>query len=101
MKTIGLIGGLSWLATAEYYRLINEEIRHRLGGYHSASIILKNLNLDLLVELETTDQWHRAGVLLAHAGTALERAGADCVLICAIGPDDIYQTLFGKSYSTI
>ncbi|MEO7700685.1 MAG: aspartate/glutamate racemase family protein [Opitutus sp.] len=83
MKTIGLIGGLSWVSTAAYYRIINEEIRHRTGGYHSASMVLKSLDFDPLVECETPGQWKRAAELLAQAGQAVERAGAGCVLICA------------------
>lgn len=83
MKTIGLIGGMSWASSAEYYRLINEEVRHRLGGFRSAPLVLKSLDFEPLVQLQTAKDWQRATEALATAARDLEHAGAGCVLICA------------------
>lgn len=82
MKTIGLIGGMSWESTALYYRLINEGVRARMGGLHSARIVMFSLDFDEIEQLQRAGDWARAGELLARAGQALERAGADFVLIC-------------------
>ena len=82
MKTIGLIGGMSWESTATYYRLINEAVRARLGGLHSAEIALRSLDFTSVVALQQAGQWEAAGALLGNAGAGLARAGAACVLIC-------------------
>jgi aspartate racemase len=82
MKTIGLIGGMSWESTATYYRYINEAVRKNLGGLASADVILNSLNFSSVVALQKADRWEDAGVLLGSAGAGLARAGADCVLIC-------------------
>ena len=82
MKTIGLIGGMSWESTATYYRYINQAVRARLGGLASARVILNSLDFSTVVALQKADRWDDAGVLLGDAGAGLARAGADCVLIC-------------------
>lgn len=82
MKTIGLIGGMSWESTAVYYRLINQAVRARLGGLHSAEIVLRSLDFEAVARLQRADRWNEAGALLARAGASLAAAGADCVLIC-------------------
>lgn len=82
MKTIGLIGGMSWESTATYYRYINEAVRKNLGGLASADVILNSLNFSSVVALQKADRWEDAGILLGLAGAGLARAGADCVLIC-------------------
>jgi aspartate racemase len=82
MKTIGLIGGMSWESTATYYRYINEAVRNELGGLASAGVILNSLNFSSVVALQKADRWEDAGLLLGSAGAGLARAGADCVLIC-------------------
>lgn len=82
MKTIGLIGGMSWESTAVYYRLINQAVRARLGGLHSAEIVLRSLDFEAVARLQRADCWDEAGALLARAGASLAAAGADCVLIC-------------------
>jgi len=82
MKTIGLIGGMSWESTAVYYRQINEAMRARLGGLHSAEILLHSVDFDSVVKLQKADAWDEAGRLLGRAAAGLEQAGADCVLIC-------------------
>ncbi len=82
MRTIGLLGGMSWESTAVYYRLINESVRDRLGGLHSAKVIMHSVDFESIVELQKSDAWDRAGALLADLARDLETAGADCVLIC-------------------
>jgi aspartate racemase len=82
MKTIGLIGGMSWESTAEYYRIINEMVREKLGGLHSARVIMFSFDFDEIVRLEKTDNWYRATQLLSDAAKTLEKAGVDVVLIC-------------------
>ncbi len=82
MKSIGLIGGMSWESTATYYRYINEGVRDARGGLTSAKVILNSLDFSNVVALQKADQWDEAGCLLGAAGAGLARAGADCVLIC-------------------
>jgi aspartate racemase len=83
MKTIGLIGGTSWESTAIYYSLINREVQRRLGGFHSAKIVLFSVDFAELEILARTSQWDALAVRLSDAAQALERAGADMVLLCA------------------
>jgi aspartate racemase len=83
MHTIGLIGGLSWHSTLEYYRLINERVAERRGGHASARIVLESLDFAEIRECQTGGDWERAGRLLAEAGRRLETSGADVLLICA------------------
>jgi aspartate racemase len=83
MKTIGLIGGTSWESTAVYYSLINREVQRRLGGFHSAKIVLFSVDFAELEILARTSQWDALAVRLSDAAQALERAGADMVLLCA------------------
>lgn len=82
MRTIGLIGGMSWESTAIYYRDANELVRDRLGGLNSAKILLTSLNFQEISELQSASKWDEAGALLAEAARGLEQAGADMVLIC-------------------
>lgn len=82
MKTIGLIGGMSWESTVPYYRILNEEVRARLGGLHSARVVLYSLDFDAVAALQREARWDEAGALLAQAARALEAAGADFLLIC-------------------
>ncbi|CDO02887.1 Aspartate racemase [Oceanobacillus picturae] len=82
MKTIGLIGGMSWESSAEYYRIINEEINKRLGGLHSAKIILNSVDFEEIEHCQKSGEWERAGEILADCAFSLERAGADFILIC-------------------
>ena len=83
VRTIGLIGGLSWYSTLEYYRVINEEVQRRLGGHSSARVALQSLDFAAVRELQQRDDWDAAGALLAEAGRRCEAAGADLVLICS------------------
>lgn len=82
MRTIGLIGGMSWESSAEYYRLLNEETRRRLGGHHCAPSVLLTVDFAEIEELQRTGQWERSGELLADAARTLEGAGAELVLLC-------------------
>ena len=81
MKTIGILGGMSWQSTQLYYRLINETVAQRLGGFHSAKIVMVSVDFADIEALQTAGDWSRAGQLLAQAAQQLERAGADCVLL--------------------
>ena len=83
MKTIGLIGGLSWESTAEYYRIINETVRQKLGGLHSAKIVMVSLNFSEIKELVQKNEQTKVLETLIDAAKRLEQAGADCLLICA------------------
>lgn len=82
MKTIGLIGGMSWESTAEYYRILNERTRERLGGLHSARCVLYSVDFAEIEQLQVQGRWAEAGVVLAGAARSLEAAGADLLLIC-------------------
>jgi aspartate racemase len=82
MKMIGLIGGMSWESSAVYYRRLNEQIRGRLGGLHSADIILRSIDFAEIVALQREGNWKRAGEILCGIAGDLELAGADCILIC-------------------
>lgn len=82
MKTIGMIGGMSWESTAIYYREANEIVRDRLGGLSSAKIVLASLDFQEISELQKADRWSDAAEILARTARGLEQAGADIVLIC-------------------
>ncbi len=82
MKTIGLIGGMSWESTAVYYRHINQQVRNLRGGLASADIALRSLDFTAVVALQKAGRWDLAAALLGEAGAGLVKAGADCVLIC-------------------
>ncbi|HZZ83952.1 MAG TPA: aspartate/glutamate racemase family protein [Anaeromyxobacteraceae bacterium] len=83
MKTIGLIGGMSWESTAHYYRLVNEAVKARLGGLHSAKVLLASVDFGEIEPLQRAARWDEAGAILNRAALGLERAGADLLLICA------------------
>lgn len=82
MATIGLIGGMSWESTAVYYRLLNEGVRARAGGLHSADVLLHSLDFAPIAEMQAEGDWAAAGVALADSARRLERAGAACLLLC-------------------
>ncbi|MDF1704185.1 MAG: aspartate/glutamate racemase family protein [Aeromicrobium sp.] len=81
MRTIGLIGGMSWESTAEYYRILNESVRDRLGGLHSARVIVDSLDFAEVAALQSAGAWTEAGQLLADRAARLEQAGADLVVL--------------------
>lgn len=82
MKTIGLLGGMSWESTLPYYRYINELVKERLGGLHSARIILYSVDFHDIEALQHAGNWDEAGHYLAHAARSLETAGADFLVLC-------------------
>ncbi|MBT2641261.1 aspartate/glutamate racemase family protein [Bacillus sp. ISL-41] len=82
MKTIGMIGGMSWESSAEYYRLINEEVKRQLGGLHSAKVIIFSVDFDEIEKCQSEGRWDEAGQILGVAGYSLEKAGADFIVIC-------------------
>jgi len=79
---VGLIGGMSWESSAEYYRLLNVEMRQRLGGHHCARSLMLTVDFAEVEELQRAGDWAAAGRMLAEAGRRLEAAGADVVLLC-------------------
>lgn len=81
MKTIGVLGGMSWESSLEWYRLANEHVAARLGGYHSARILLDSLDFAEIEALQAQDDWDAAGTLLADRARALESAGADLLVL--------------------
>ncbi len=83
MKTIGLVGGMSWESSAHYYRLLNEAVKARLGGLHSARCILSSVDFAEIEPLQRAGRWEEAGAILNRAALGLERAGADFLLLCA------------------
>jgi aspartate racemase len=83
MKTIGLIGGVTWHSTAEYYRLINEDVHRRLGGSSSAKIALYSLEFAEIEALQEAGAWDRLNSIMADAAKRVEAAGADFIVICA------------------
>ncbi|MCG8992616.1 aspartate/glutamate racemase family protein [Laribacter hongkongensis] len=82
MKTLGLIGGMSWESTATYYRLLNEHAKAALGGLHSARLVLVSVDFAEVEALQACGDWDAAGALLARACRQLEAAGADAVVLC-------------------
>lgn len=82
MRTIGLIGGMSWESSAEYYRLINTAVKERLGGLHSARSVMLSVDFAAIEAMQQEGRWEAAGAMLADAARGLERAGADCLVLC-------------------
>ena len=82
MRRIGLLGGMSWESTALYYRLLNEEVRDRLGGFHSARLVLASVDFAEIEAMQVAGDWAAAGALLADEAAALEVAGAECLVLC-------------------
>ncbi|MCK4792305.1 MAG: aspartate/glutamate racemase family protein [Desulfobacteraceae bacterium] len=83
MKLIGLIGGISWESTVEYYRHINRMVAERLGGFHSARVVLYSVDFDEIEKAQHENRWNDAAQVLANAARALERAGAEIMVMCA------------------
>lgn len=82
MKTIGLLGGMSWESTASYYKLINEGVRAELGGLHSAKIVLNSVDFAEIEQLQHEGKWAETAQILAQAARSVENGGADFLLIC-------------------
>ena len=82
MKTIGMIGGMSWESTVLYYQIINETVGKELGGLHSAKILLYSVDFDEIEKYQAGGEWEKAGEVLSEAAVNLEKAGADYLVIC-------------------
>lgn len=82
MKTIGLIGGMSWESSAVYYDLINKKVREELGGHHSCDSILLTVDFDEIVKLQHEGDWQTLDQMMAKAATQLEKAGAELIVLC-------------------
>lgn len=82
MKTIGLIGGMSWESTATYYKLLNEEVKAQLGGLHSAKIVMMSVDFAEIEKMQMQGDWDAAAQVLSQAAVSLQSAGADFFLIC-------------------
>lgn len=82
METIGMIGGMSWESSAEYYRLMNEEVKRQLGGLHSAKCILYSVDFQEIEHYQARGDWDQAGQVLGEAAQSLEKARADFIIIC-------------------
>lgn len=82
MKTIGLIGGMSWESTSEYYRIINEEIKSKLGGLHSAKCLINSVDFEEIERYQSSGDWDNAGEILGNAAYSLQKGGADFIIIC-------------------
>jgi aspartate racemase len=81
MRTIGILGGMSWESSVEYERIMNEAVRERLGGVHSADLLIRSYDFAAIEALQETGQWDEAGRLLGADAAALERAGADLIVV--------------------
>ena len=82
MKTIGMIGGMSWESTVTYYQVINETVKEKLGGFHSAKCLLYSVDFHEIEECQSNGDWERSADILAEAASNLERGGADFIVIC-------------------
>ncbi|HAS6997917.1 TPA: amino acid racemase [Vibrio parahaemolyticus] len=82
MKTIGMLGGMSWESTASYYKAINESVRDKLGGFNSAKICLYSVNFDEIEKLQHQGKWSETAKILSKAAKSIELGGADFLLIC-------------------
>lgn len=85
MKTLGLIGGMSWESTVTYYQIINQTVKEKLGGLHSARLILYSVEFSEIEEMQAQGKWAESGELLSDAARKLEAAGADYIMICISG----------------
>ncbi len=97
MKTIGLLGGMSWESTVPYYRLINQRIKERLGGLHSAKVILYSVDFHDIERLQHAGDWDAAGLMLARAARSLELAGADFIVLCTNTMHKVASTIEGAT----
>lgn len=93
MKTIGLIGGMSWESTVTYYQQLNELVKQRLGGLHSAKIVLYSVDFDEIEACQSSGDWEKSARILADAAQALERADAELILICTNTMHKVYSEI--------
>jgi len=93
VRTIGIIGGMSWESTVTYYQLINEEVGRRLGGFHSAPVLLSSVDFAEIERMQTTGAWDDAGRALSNEAAALERAGADLLILATNTMHKVAETI--------
>lgn len=93
MRSLGLLGGMSWESTAEYYRLLNQGVAARLGGLHSAKLLIHSVDFAEIARLQQTEQWDRAGLQLSAAAAVLERAGAEAIVLCTNTMHNVARTI--------
>ncbi|GEM_PF-4104156 len=102
MKRIGLLGGMSWESSIEYERLINHEVRRRLGGTHSGDLVIRSYDFAAIEELQERGAWDEAGQLLADDAVHLENAGAAAVLEASVellvGPEHVRCPYFPTTH---
>ena len=82
MKTIGMIGGMSWESTVTYYQIVNTVVKERLGGLHSAQVLLYSVDFDEIERCQAGGDWEKSAAILTRAARSLERGGADFIVIC-------------------
>lgn len=97
MKTIGMIGGMSWESTAVYYRIVNQEIQRRLGGHHNARCIVLSLDFAEIEAHQAAGRWDQAAAMLADAAKSLARAGAEILILCT---NTMHKVAFAVSGAT-
>ncbi|MEJ4045432.1 amino acid racemase [Erwinia sp. SLM-02] len=97
MKTLGLIGGMSWESTLPYYRAINEGIKRELGGLHSAKLVLYSVDFYEIEACQASGDWEKAGQMLADAAVALKRAGAEGIVLCTNTMHKVAQPIIDQS----
>ncbi len=95
MKRIGLLGGMSWESSAEYYRLVNEATRERLGGLHSSDCLLRSVDFAEIEALQRGGRWDEAGARLAREAAVLVRAGAELIVLCTNTMHKVAETIAG------
>ncbi|OZM56358.1 aspartate racemase [Lottiidibacillus patelloidae] len=95
MKTIGLIGGITWESTVEYYKIINKEIQKSLGGYHSAKLVLASVDFAEIEKAQHNNDWEKVASLIVQACQQVERAGAEHIIICSNTIHKISDQLVG------
>ena len=91
MKTIGLIGGMSWQSTVHYYQILNETIHQKLGGLHSAKVLLYSIDFSEMEKHQQKNEWDECARIVLDAAKTLEQAGADFILICANTMHKVYD----------
>ena len=95
MRKIGLIGGMSWTSTARYYQIINEAVGKRLGGLHSAPMLIESLDFAEVAKAQSEEEWSRTAKVLIGAAQLLETAGATALIICANSMHRVYEDVAG------
>ncbi len=93
MKRLGLLGGMSWQSSAEYYRLINEAVSDRLGGLHSADLVLRSIDFAEIEQMQRDGEWQRAGERLALEASLLVKAGAELLVLCTNTLHKVVETI--------